>query len=131
MNNFSLHHGQLEYKEFRKPDKGKKSGREGVGGKLLMSKVICLSPTISYLESSSPTAHAGSRPLVKGNEDAGYEGGVTTEFRLLVVPETASNKFLIYHFHRALHISIVITGLPVPKTSLTILFFKSKIGIPT
>ena len=36
---------------------------------------------ISYLESSSLTAHAGltwravSRPLVKGNEDAGYEGG--------------------------------------------------------
>lgn len=35
---------------------------------------------ISYLESSSLTAHAGltrrrvSRPLVKGNEDAGYEG---------------------------------------------------------
>ena len=38
------------------------------------------SDSISYLESSSLTAHAGltrrrvSRPLVKGNEDAGYEG---------------------------------------------------------
>ena len=32
---------------------------------------------ISYLESSSPTAHASltsSRPLVMWNEDAGYEG---------------------------------------------------------
>ena len=43
--------------------------------------------TISYLGSSSVTAHAGltrratavSRPLVKGNEDAGYEGGLDIE----------------------------------------------------
>ena len=32
---------------------------------------------VAYLESSILTAHAGSfsDPLVKGNEDAGYEGG--------------------------------------------------------
>ena len=42
--------------------------------------VLSVYGTISNLESSSLTAHAGltrlavSQPLVKGNEDAGYEG---------------------------------------------------------
>ena len=42
--------------------------------------VLSVYGTISYLESSSLTAHAGltrlavSQPLVKGNEDAEYEG---------------------------------------------------------
>ena len=42
---------------------------------------LSLAETISYLESSSLVAV--SRPLVKGNEDAGYEGVAESDISLV------------------------------------------------